>query len=80
MKTNSIAIEALRKQIQVIAFDANLFDLGIITDNPHQQACSKKRKQLNAEIIRLGGTVKPIPFQTVARVKEVNGGQMELFG
>ena len=48
---NSAAIEAIRKQIQIIAFDANLYDLGIITDNPYQLACSQRRKKLNAEIV-----------------------------
>lgn len=80
--SNNIAIEAIRKQIQVIAFDANLYDLGIITDNPHQLACSRKRKKLNAEIVRLGGTIKPLPFQSgVVKVskKESSGNQMSMF-
>ena len=65
MKSNKLAIEAIRKQIQVIAFDANLFDLGIITDNPYQQRCSKKRKELNAELIKLGGIPKSLPFSEI---------------
>ena len=52
MKNNKLAIEALRKQIQPIAFDANLWDLGI-ADYPHAQHCSEKRKALLAEIAAL---------------------------
>jgi hypothetical protein len=35
MNKNAPAIEALRKQIQVIAFEANLFDLGISNGVPY---------------------------------------------
>jgi hypothetical protein len=87
---NSTCIEALRKQIQVIAFDANLFDLGI-ADYPHARHCSEKRKKLNSEIVRLGGEEKPLPFQTdpakfeVTQNKstnknKVNTVQLDLFG
>lgn len=77
---NSAAIEAIRKQIQIIAFDANLYDLGIITDNPYQLACSQRRKKLNAEIVKLGGTPKPLPFQAAAKTesKNLHVEQMEM--
>lgn len=52
MKKNAIAIEAIRRQIQDIAFDANLFDWGF-ADYPYAEKCSKKRKQLLDEIARL---------------------------
>ena len=52
--TNKLAIEALRKQIQRIAFDANLWDRGI-ADYPHAEHCSQKRKQLQAAIAELEG-------------------------
>lgn len=57
MDTNKIAIEAIRKQIQKIAFDANLFDLGM-SDNPYAERCSKQKKQLLAAIAKLEG--KPV--------------------
>jgi hypothetical protein len=49
---NKLAIEAIRKQIQPIAFDANLWDRKIAS-YPHAQHCSEKRNVLLAEIARL---------------------------
>jgi hypothetical protein len=49
---NRMAIDAIRKQIQRIAFDANVFDRGI-GDYPYAQKCSEKRKKLLAEIEKL---------------------------
>ena len=54
MKSNKAAIEAIRKQIQRIAFDANLFDLGI-ADYHHAAQCSKRRKVLLSAIAELEG-------------------------
>lgn len=51
-KKQSLAIEAIRKQIQLIAFDANLFDRGIAT-YPYAEACSKKRKALQEALDNL---------------------------
>ena len=62
---NALAIESIRKRIQVVAFEANLYDLGISNNVPYHEACSKLRKKLNKEIVRLGGGVKPLPFQKV---------------
>jgi hypothetical protein len=45
MSTSKLAIEALRKQIQKIAFDANLFNKGL-ADYPYAKNCSEKRKEL----------------------------------
>ena len=53
-KTNKLAIEALRKQIQKIAFDANLFDRGM-ADYPYAEECSRKKKKLLEAIAELGG-------------------------
>jgi hypothetical protein len=44
-KTNLLAIEAIKKQIQKFAFDANLFDRGI-ANYPYAEKSSKKRKEL----------------------------------
>lgn len=52
MKSNRLAIEALRAEVKKIAFDANLFDKGM-ADYPHAQRCSERRKILLAEIERL---------------------------
>lgn len=49
-----VAIDALKRQVQRIAFDANLWDLGI-ADYPYAEACSKKKKALIAQIRALGG-------------------------
>jgi len=54
-KTNQAAIEALRRQIRPIAFDANIYDTGL-GDYPHAENCSKKRKALLAVIAELQGT------------------------
>ena len=48
-KANKIAIIAIRKQIQKIAVDANLFDLGL-ADYPYAEQCSLKRKELQTAI------------------------------
>jgi len=40
-----LLMEAIRKQIQRIAFDANLYDRGW-ADYPHAQKSSEKRKKL----------------------------------
>jgi len=49
---NKLAIEALQKQIQKIAFDANLWDRKI-ANYPHAEHCSEKKKEMLAEIERL---------------------------
>lgn len=76
---NTLAIEALRKQIQVIAFEANLYDLGISNGVPYHEHCSTRRRKLNAEIMRLGGIPKPLPFgKTIIKIDEVVR-QLDLF-
>jgi hypothetical protein len=45
LKTNKIAIEAIRKQIQKFVFDANLFDREL-AEYPYAEHCSTKRKEL----------------------------------
>jgi len=53
MKTNyKLSIWALRKEIQKIAFDANLWDRGVAV-YPYAEICSKRRKELLKEIERL---------------------------
>ena len=54
-KTNAIAIEAIRKQIQAIAFDANLFYRKLTASGTWFEKCSIKRKQLLATIDELEG-------------------------
>jgi len=71
---NQILIDGLRSLIKPIAFDANLYDLGL-ADYPHAQHCSEKRKKYNAEIVRLGGVPKPLPFQKAKPVVEVEVDQ-----
>ena len=79
INNNALAVEALRKQIQVIAFEANLYDLGISNGVPYHEHCSTRRRKLNAEITRLGGQVKPLPFdKTKNKIDEVVR-QLDLF-
>ena len=47
--TNKLAVEAIKKQIQKIAFEANLYDRGI-ADYPYAKKCSEKRKKLLAAL------------------------------
>lgn len=64
MDTNKIAIEAIRARIQKIAFDANLFDLGI-ADYPYSEKCSKERKKLLAAIEKIEGRKIAKPLNEV---------------
>jgi len=77
---NKLLIAGLRSLIKPIAFDANLYDLGL-ANYPHAQHCSEKRKKLNEEIVRLGGVPKPLPFQKKEPVVEVDqpSSQLSLF-
>jgi len=60
-KENQIAIEAIRAQIQPIAFDANLWDRKI-ADYPWAEKCSIRRKQLLAAIDAINGKNQQLTF------------------
>ena len=60
-REQQIAIEAIRKQIQPIAFDANLWDRGI-ADYPWAEKCSIKRKKLLAAIDAINGKNQQLTF------------------
>lgn len=47
--SDQLAIDALHKQIQVIAVDANLWDAGI-AQYPYAETCSKRKRELEAAI------------------------------
>ena len=49
MRCRDLSDLAIRKQIQKIAVDANLFDLSL-ADYPYAEQCSLKRKELQAAI------------------------------
>jgi hypothetical protein len=69
-KTTRLAIEALKKERQRIAFDANLFDLRLAC-TAHAKRCSERRKEIDAAIAELSGQAeKPITLHFA---------QMELF-
>ena len=51
-KSTRLAVEALQKERQRIAFDANLFDLRL-TCTPHAKRCSERRKEIDAAIADL---------------------------
>jgi len=44
-KAINLAIECVRSSIKQTNFDANLFDKGL-SDTPHAQKCSERRKML----------------------------------
>ena len=64
-KTTKLAIDALVREKQRIAFDANLFDLRLAC-TPHAKRCSERRKEIQAAIAKL--KQKPVqlvlPFMT----------------
>lgn len=51
-KSTRLAIEALQKERQRIAFDANLFDLRLAC-TPYAKRCSERRKEVDAAIADL---------------------------
>lgn len=50
--TRRLSIQALLKEIQGIAVDANLFDLGM-AEYPYAEKCSRKKKDLLRAIAEL---------------------------
>ena len=48
-KATRLAVEALQKERQRIAFDANLFDLRLAC-TPHAKRCSERRKEIDVAI------------------------------
>ena len=56
-----LAIEALRKQIQRIAFDANMYEIYHVT-NAHAENCFKLRKKLLAAIKDLENPKQEQPY------------------
>jgi hypothetical protein len=59
-KTTKLAIDALVREKQRIAFDANLFDLRLAC-TPHAKRCSERRKEIEGAIAKL----KQEPVQLV---------------
>jgi hypothetical protein len=51
-KAVRLAILSLRGERQMLAFDANLYDLGI-ADYPQARSASKRRKEIDAAIAEL---------------------------
>ncbi len=51
-KATKLAIEALLREKQRIAFDANLFDLRLAC-TPHAKRASERRKEIEAAIAKL---------------------------
>lgn len=63
-KATRLAVEALKKERQRIAYDANLFDLRLAC-TPHAKRCSERRKEIDAAIAALTGEpTKPASIQT----------------
>lgn len=76
MAKNKLAIEAIRKQIQRIAFDANIYDRGL-GDYPYAQKCSKKRKELEAQIQALQGETVDLPKDAKKTRRRTSRGQTQ---
>ena len=51
-KTINLAIEALKDQVKPLAFDANLYEIGIC-DNPRAENAYNKRRDIFAAIADL---------------------------
>lgn len=62
-KATKLAIEALLREKQRIAFDANLFDLRLAC-TPHAKRASERRKEIEAAIATLKSqpVQLPLPF------------------
>jgi len=60
-REKQIAIEAIRAQIQLIAFDANLWDRKI-ADYPWAEKCSIERKRLLVAIDVINGKNQQLTF------------------
>ena len=58
--SESLAVKTLRRRMRQIAFDANLYDRGMVTEDmmPHAKAYSNERKRLLKEIERLSQPVQ----------------------
>lgn len=69
-KTKALAIEALIKERQRIAFDANLFDLRLAC-TPHAKRASERRKEIEAAIAEL--KQKPIQLELPLMVPAAKG-------
>jgi hypothetical protein len=79
-KTTRLAIEALKKERQRIAIDANLFDLRLAC-TPHAKRCSERRKEIDVAIAELMGEAA-INQKSINRAKKpisLRSAQMELF-
>jgi hypothetical protein len=58
-KAIRLAVQAMRAERQRLAFDANLYDLGI-ADYPPAKKASERRKEINAAIAELTGQPEPV--------------------
>jgi hypothetical protein len=76
-KAIRLAVQALRAQHQKLAFDANLYDLGI-ADYPHAKKASERRKEIDAAIAELTESPEPAKAEPGAK-RRSRPNQMEMF-
>lgn len=60
-QSTKLAIDAIRKQIQKIAFDANMYEIYHI-DNPYAENCYKLREKLRQAIKDLENPKQEQPY------------------
>lgn len=83
-KAIRLAVQALRAERQRLAFDANLYDLGI-ADYPAAKRSSERRKEINAAIGELIGQPEPVSGMVAQKSglsnapPSPNPEQMEMF-
>jgi hypothetical protein len=76
-KAVRLAILSLRGERQMLAFDANLYDLGV-ADYPQARSASKRRKEIDAAIAELTESLEVAKVEPAAR-RRSRPKQMEMF-
>ena len=72
-----MAVQSLRDERQMLAFDANLFDLGVAS-YPQARAASKRRKEIDAAIAELTESLEAAKAEPGTR-RRSRPKQMEMF-
>jgi hypothetical protein len=76
-KAVHLAILSLRGERQMLAFDANLFDLGVAS-YPQARTASKRRKEIDAAIAELTESLQAAKAELGAR-RRSRPKQLEMF-
>ena len=76
-KSVHLAILSLRGERQMLAFDANLYDLGVAS-YPQARAASKRRKEIDAAIAELTESLEAAKAEPGTK-RRPRPKQMEMF-